>query len=159
MVLYGLYKVFPVFPLSIICGIKESNFQHYKAAFFSFLILNVIEYFIYRKRITDISAFWYVRILTGTFAPWIIFLLWYISPAVYGNKLPSIPLEIIYANIITILAGYFALTLEQGLATMHFSQSLKVVTITLFVVSIILYMVFTFAYLPWADVFVEPNWR
>ena len=159
LVFYGLYKVFPVFPLSIVCGINESNFQHYKSTFFTLIILDAIEYIVYRKNITSPSDFWYLRLLVAVFAPWMVFLLWYLSPAIYGDKMPSIPLEIIYSNIMTILAGYFAVTFERGFSIAKFSTSLKAITITLTIVSIILYMVFTYSHLPWADVFVEPNWR
>lgn len=159
LVFYGLYKAWPVFPISIVSGITESNFQHYKTTFFTFLILDGIEYLVYRRQITSRSDFWYLRLLVAVFAPWMVFLLWYLSPAVYGDKMPSIPLEIVYSNLMTILAGYFAITFERGFAALKFSLSLKAITITLTIVSVILYMVFTFSHLPWADVFVEPNWR
>lgn len=159
LILYGAFKVFPVFPLSIISGINESNFQHYKATFFTLLILNGIEYLAYRKQITDLAAFWYIRLLVGTFAPWMVFLLWYLSPAIYGDKMPSIPLEIIYSNIMTVVAGFYAVTFEKHLGQSNFSPSLKFITVSLFCVSIVLYMVFTFSHLPWADVFVEPVWK
>lgn len=159
LILYGLYKVFPVFPLSIICGTNESNFQHYKVTFFTMLILNAIEYLIYRKQIQDISGYWYIRLLVAVFAPWIVFLLWYLAPAIYGSKMPSIPLEVIYANIMTILSGYFAISFERNFANARFSLSLKLSTWALVVASLVLYLVFTFSHLPWADVFVEPQWR
>lgn len=159
LILYGLYKAFPVFPLSIICGINESNFQHYKVTFFTMLILNGIEYLVYRKQIADLSGYWYIRLLVAVFAPWMVFLLWYLSPAIYGDKMPSIPLEIIYSNLMTILAGYFAITFERSFGAAKFSTSLKVITWILFFASLVLYMVFTFSHLPWADVFVEPDWR
>ena len=116
MLLYFAYKYFPVFPLSLICSINKSNFQHYKAAFFAFLILNLIEFAIYRRQIQDKKRHILSRLTATTFAPWIVFLLWYIAPAIYG-KMPTIPLEIIYANIITLLVGYFVTSLEQGFAT------------------------------------------
>lgn len=159
LILYGAYKVFPVFPLSIICGINESNFQHYKTTFFTLLILNGVEFLVYRRQITDLAAFWYVRLLVGTFAPWMVFLLWYLSPAIYGDKMPSIPLEIIYSNIMTVIAGFYAVTFEKHFGQANFSPSLKFITISLLCISILLYMVFTFSHLPWADVFIEADWR
>jgi hypothetical protein len=157
MLMYGIYKAFPVFPLDIIMAVNESNFQHYKAAFFAFTLLGVIEYQIYRKRIDNRDGFLYSRMGTAIFAPWLIFLLWYVAPALYG-EMPSIALEILYANVITILVGFAAITFERGFETMTYSQSLKTWLWVLFVVSIGLYVIFTYK-LPWADVFMEPDWR
>jgi hypothetical protein len=157
MLLYFAYKYFPVFPLSLICSINESNFQHYKAAFFAFLILNLIEFAIYHRQIQDKKRHILSRLTATTFAPWVVFLLWYIAPAMYG-KMPTIPLEIIYANIITLLVGYFVTSLEQGFVQIRYSSNLCILILILFTVSIILYVSFTFK-LPWADVFIEPDWR
>lgn len=82
IVLYLLYRFFPVFPLSIICGITESNFQHYKAGFFSYLIVNAIEYIWNRRKIQEYDRFIFSRMLATVFLPWIIFLLWYLAPAI-----------------------------------------------------------------------------
>ncbi len=159
LTLFGLYKVFPFFPFSIICGTDESNFQHYKVTFFSLLILNGVEYLVYRKKITSSSEFWYVRLLVATFSPWMVFLLWYLSPALYGARMPNIPLEIVYSNVITLLVGFYTVTFERNFGQTSFSPMLKFITLSLFCVSILLYMVFTFSHLPWADVFIEANWR
>jgi hypothetical protein len=157
MLLYFAYRFFPVFPLSLICSVTESNFQHYKSTFFAFLILNGIEYFIYRRQIVDWKGYSLSRLAATTFAPWVVFLLWYVSPAVHG-RLPTIPVEIVYANLITLMVGYFVAILEEGLVQINYSKNLTFVVLILFVVSILLYVSFTFR-LPWADVFVEPDWR
>ena len=157
MLLYFAYKYFPVFPLSLICSINQSNFQHFKAAFFAFLILNLIEFAIYRRQIQDKRGYFLSRLTAITFAPWIVFLLWYLAPAIYG-RMPTIPLEIIYANIITLSVGYFVSSLEQGFAQIRYTRNLSTLILILFTASIVLYISFTFK-LPWADVFVEPNWR
>ncbi len=158
MVFYGVYRAFPVFPLSIVSGISESNFQHYKAAFFTFLLVDLIEYLVFRKRIQSLAVFWYGRLLMAVLVPWIIFLFWYIAPAVYG-QFPTQLGEIIYANLITILVFISALLLEDGFLRIPFSRNLKILTWVLLLISLLLFMVFTFSHLPWADVFVEPNWK
>jgi hypothetical protein len=158
MAMYGLYKVFPIFPLSIICGIYESNFQHYKAIFFAFLIVDAIEFWVYRKQVKNGATFWYPRLLSATISPWPVFILWYIVPAVYG-KLPEEFLEIIYANIMTILAATCTVTLERGFQQVTYTRGLKIVVWILLLISVLLYMVFTFSHLPWADVFIEPQWK
>jgi hypothetical protein len=158
LILYFAYKYFPFAPLKIICGIAESNFQHYKAGFFSWIIISLLEYGLLREKVGDIEPFFYSRIGTATIIPWFIFVLWYLGPAVYG-KMPNITLEIAYANIITLTAGIFGAVFEQGMARINYFRELKIVILILCLSSVLLYMVFTFIKLPWADVFIEPDWR
>jgi hypothetical protein len=158
MLMYGVYRFFPVFPLSIICATNESNFQHYKAVFFAFIIVDLIELLVYRLSVARDARFWNSRLLAAAFVPWLVFLLWYLAPAVHG-RWPSEALEIIYANIITILAFIGAVILEGSFTQLADSRALRTVVWTLTLVSIVLYMTFTFSHLPWADVFVEPQWR
>ncbi len=158
MVLYFAYKYFPNRIFAIFCGTRESNFQHYKAAFYSWIFLNIIEYAAQHKQIADSEIYLYSRMGAATLLPWIIFILWYIVPAFYG-KLPSVPLEVVYANVITIAAGVFGAILERGLMQIQYFTELKAVFWILFLLSISQYAIFTFVKLPWADVFVEPDWK
>lgn len=158
LVMYGLYKAIPVFPLSIPCPTVESNFQHFKGAFFTFLIVDGVEWLMYRRRLPAGQDFWNGRLLAAVLAPWPVFLLWYIAPALYG-KFPAIWMEVIYSNVITVLSFLSILILERGFLRMPFTRELKVVLWILLLVSVMLYMIFTFSHLPWADVFVEPQWR
>jgi hypothetical protein len=73
--------------------------------------------------------------------------------------MPSIPLEILYANIMTVIVGAFGVIFERGLAQIKYPSDLKLVLWTLFLASLALYLIFTFVKLPWADVFIEPDWR
>ncbi len=157
LLLYGVYKFFPVFPLSLISSVTESNFQHYKAGFFSYLIVSLIEYGWCRRKISDRDGFIYSRLAAAVFLPWIIFLLWYVAPAVI-ERWPNNVYEIVFSNIIVMIVGVFTVILEGGLEKIPYDRSIKTVLIALFLVSILLYIVFTFR-LPWADVFVEPDWR
>jgi hypothetical protein len=158
LVMYFAYKYFPVMPLKIICAVTESNFQHYKASFFSWLILCLLEFILIRKKIGNREVWFYSRIGTATIIPWFVFVLWYIGPALFG-RMPSIFIEILYANIITLLVGFTGAVFEQGLSRISYFRELKAVILVLCISSVILYMIFTFAGLPWADVFIEPDWR
>lgn len=157
MIMYGVYRFFPVFPLSLICATDESNFQHYKAVFYAFLIAALIEYAVYHGRAAGASGFWIPRLFTATFTPWIVFLLWYIAPAVHGKWSTQVG-EIIYANVIILLVVFCAVTLEKSFLQTPFGPAQKGIIIALFVISIGLYFIFTYQ-LPWADVFAEPDWR
>jgi hypothetical protein len=65
---------------------------------------------------------------------------------------------IVWANLIMVIVGLFTVILELGLEGVAYSRALKGVLNILFRTSIILYTIFTFQ-LPWADVFVETDWR
>jgi len=157
MALYLLHKVAPVFPITLISGVNESNFQHYKATFFAYLIISLIEFSIFRKRVEALTSYVYARLMGAIFAPWLVFLLWYIMAAIYG-KLPNIGLEILYGNVVTIVVGMMTATFERGFEQIAFGKSLRASILTLFVISILVYIILTFR-LPWADVFTEPDWR
>jgi len=158
MLLYFVYKFFPCTPLMAICGICESCFQHFKAAYFSWIIISLLEFLYMRRSVQDRQVFLYSRMATATILPWFIFILWYLGVAIFG-RLPSIALEILYANIITIIVGIFADIFEQGVSRITYPRELKTIILVLFFASLVLYLVFTFGNLPWADVFIEPAWR
>lgn len=158
MIFYFAYKYVPFAPLKVICATCESNFQHYKASFFSWITLSFLEYIVLRSKIQARQSFIYSRLATAIIIPWFVFTLWYIGPAIYG-KMPTIPLEILYANIVTIIVGIFASIFEHGLLGLTYSRELRTIIIILAIASLLHYIVFTFIKLPWADVFVEPDWR
>jgi len=158
LILYFSYKLFPSAPLKIICSITESNFQHYKASFFSWILISLGEYILFRRKIQDQQSFIFSRMATATILPWFVFILWYLGVAIFG-RLPTIPLEIVYANIITILVGIFAAIFERGVSHIGFNRELRTIILILFLASLVLYAVFTFGKLPWADVFITPDWK
>lgn len=158
MVLYFAYKYAPHPILAVFCGISESNFQHYKATFFAWILLNVLEFVLQRGQVGDRETYLYSRMGTATLLPWFVFVLWYLAPAFYG-KMPTIPLEILYANLVTLVVGAFGVIFERGLAQIKYFKELKFVFWTLFLCSLTLYLIFTFGEPPWADVFVVPHWK
>lgn len=157
LVLYVLRKAAPVIPVTLIAGVDESNFQHYKATFYAYLIISLIEYLVFRKKVTNKTSFWYARLIAALFAPWMVFLTWYLMAALYG-QLPNIGLEILYGNMATLAVGMLAATFERGFELIPFSKSLQAVTWALVAFSIIIFTLLTFK-LPWADVFTEPDWK
>lgn len=157
--MYGIYKAWPVFPLSIFCGTNESNFQHYKATFFALLLLALIEYAVHRRQITDLAGFWHPRLLMALVAPWFVFLIWYFAPAVYGQKMPNIGIEVLYSNIATLISGFLIIVFEQAFKQIRFTPLQRNCLYVLLVLAVMYYVIFTFAYIPWADVFVEPQWK
>jgi len=61
--------------------------------------------------------------------------------------------------IITLIVGFFGAIFEQGLSRISYPRELRTIILILTFASLLLYMVFTFVKLPWADVFIEPDWR
>lgn len=157
MLMYALYRFFPLPLFDLFCGVCESNFQHYKAGFFAYLIVSLLEYLLARRRMGNRNRFIFSRLAATTFLPWVMFILWYTGPAIFG-RLPSIPLEILYANLITLLVGLFTVVLERSYESAAPSHPAWLALIVLFSLSIFIFIVFTYQ-LPWADVFVEPDWR
>jgi hypothetical protein len=155
--LHYSYEWLPVFPLNMISGASEAFFQHQKIAFYAYLLVNLIEVILYRRNIADKESYVYARLFSTLFIPWAVFLLWYVAPAVYG-RLPSIVLEILYANMIVLFTGFVTIIIERSMEKIDYSKSLKFVVVTLFFISILLYVAFSYR-LPWADVFTEPDWR
>lgn len=156
MLLYVLRKLAPVVPITLISGVNESNFQHYKATFFAYLIISLVEYLIFRKRVSEPRPYWYARLMAALFAPWMVFLIWYGMVALTGRM--PLPLEIIWGNVATLLVGILAATFERGFEQITYSKSLQAAFWALFVISILTYIILTFR-LPWADVFTEPDWQ
>lgn len=157
MLMYGLQKFAPVFPVNLFTAVDESTFQHMKATFFAYLFIILIEYFRYRKNITAPKSWGYARLTAVIIAPWIMFLTWYLMAATYG-RLPNNLFEILWGNIATLAVGVMVATLERGWEQIDYSRPMVNTLLALFAFSILLYIVFTFK-LPWADVFMEADWK
>ncbi len=155
LILHYAYDFFPTPLVKLISGTDESFFQHLKISFFTYLMVNVIEYLVRRKNIEPgaFENFWYARLFSTLILPWFVFIIWYIAPAYYG-RLPSLFLEILYSNIATILSVISVLILEQSMESTVYSKSLKTMIVTLFLVSLSLYIIFTFKQ-PWAGFFID----
>ncbi len=155
MILHWAYDFLPILPVKLISGINESFFQHIKMTFFAYLFVNLVEYFLRRKNIQDKESFIYTRILTTTFLPWVVFIVWYIAPAYYG-PFSNVAIEILYANIALIISGFVILVIEHTIDGIAYQKLSKFVLLALFLISMSYYIIFTFR-LPWADVFADPT--
>ena len=154
LILHYSYDFLPILPIKFISGINESFFQHIKIVFFAYIIVNLVEYLTRRKDIENRENFILTRLFSTTILPWFVFIIWFIAPAYYG-PIGNVAFEILYANIALLLSGFCALVLEQTMDGIPYQNLSKVVIIALFVISMSLYIIFTFK-LPWADVFADP---
>ncbi|MGC8971694.1 MAG: DUF6512 family protein [bacterium] len=139
--------------LKPICGTDESVFQHLKMGFFAYLFASLIEYGIIRRRLRG-NNFWYSRALATVFIPWAIFLIWYLAPAIWG-KFSTITAELSWALIVSYISGVVGGIIEKNTEKTRPSLGFKLTISMLFVVSILLFVWFTYK-LPWIDLFVDP---
>ncbi len=153
--LHYAYDFIPVGAIALFSGTDESFFQHQKIGFFTYALVCVGEYAIRRKQIESTETFVYTRLFTTMLAPWFIFILWFTGPA-YVGELPTVFLEVLYSNVIVILVGRALLAVERALDQLTFDRSFKLVTATLFAISVSLFLIFT-QRLPWCDVFADPT--
>lgn len=143
--------------LTPFCGVNESVFQHLKMAFWGYLLVAVGEYLFVRKKIKEgkIRNFWYSRLLSTVLLPWIIFIVWYLLPALYGRA-ESLLLDLVWAVAVTYLSCCCVGVVEKEIEKIEFSLSTKYVISLLFLILGFLFVWFTYK-LPWIDMFVNPE--
>lgn len=165
LLLHYAYDWFPNSLTKIFSGIDESIFQHMKVAFYSYIIISIIEYFWLRKKSPESieirsgarTAHFFSRLFATTFIPWTIFVFYFMAAAYYG-EIDNIPLEILYANLVLLLASYSAIIVERHIQKAQPGTAFKVITGFMFLVSFSYYIIFTYR-LPWFDVFaIPPGW-
>lgn len=156
LALHYAYDFFPGLLTTLFSGINESVFQHMKIGFFTYILTNLIE-ILYLKVKEKAGNLLTARLFSTTLLPWIMFLIFFIPPAVVG-KVESVLLEIILANIILIFTCALTILVERELDRILLSNTFLAVSVLLFLVSGFLYILFTFR-LPWFDVFsIPPGW-
>jgi len=140
-----------------ICGINESVFQHLKMAFWAYIISSALERIPSKgKTAKSVSKaeFWYSRLLSAVIVPWLIFILWYFLPAVYGRA-KSLFVDLCWSLLATFTVALFAAQLEQEIQKLTLSKDTRLLIIFLVVASGFLFVFFTFK-LPWIDLFINP---
>jgi len=154
--LHYSYDLFPNIFTQIFSGINESFFQHWKIGYYSYIILTIGEILIFRKKIAEESKekFIYSHLLSAIILPMIIFIIWYIAPAVYG-PIPVFWIEIVYSILACYISILIVSILEQYLKEINYRTPLKIIICILNSLLIMQFTIFTFK-LPWADVFADP---
>jgi hypothetical protein len=110
--------------------------------FNAYLIVTLIEYFVRRGQIGSAAQFWYPRLLNAVAFPWLTITLWFTAEAL-GFHLGSV-IEIVYANITTVIGIYFGLRLEEAFENIPLRPALKGLILLVFVTAIISYVAFAF---------------
>uniref|UniRef100_A0A7C4YJE1 Uncharacterized protein n=1 Tax=candidate division WOR-3 bacterium TaxID=2052148 RepID=A0A7C4YJE1_UNCW3 len=123
-------------------------------AFWSYIIASIIEYPIIKKRFKCLKSFFIPRLFSAVIVPWVIFLIWYLVPAIYG-KFHIESFELVWAIVVSILSGIIGVIFEREIQEKEQSTIFIIVVIILLLISAFLYVRFTYK-LPWIDMFVDP---
>lgn len=154
IILHYTYDWFPNIVFQIFSGTNESVFQHMKIGFYSYLILVVLEFVIFRKDISNRGSYWFSRIFSLLIYSWIMFVIFFFSRVIYPSEMHFIA-EIIVAQIATYVSVLILGFMEIEIAKIEFGKRMKIILILLLVLLIIEFTAFSF-YLPWHDLLGNP---
>ena len=154
IILHYTYDWFPNIVFQIFSGIDESVFQHMKIGFYSYIILVLIEFSIFRKNISNHGSFWFSRIFSTVMYSWVMFILFFFSRVIYPLEMHFV-WEIIIAQITTYVSVMILGFMEVEIAKIEFGKRMKIILIVLIVLLVIEFTAFSF-YLPWHDLLGDP---
>ncbi len=139
--------------VGIFTSVDESVFQHMKMAFYTYLIVTIIEYLIFKDDIDDPKEFMYSSLFSLILLPWFVQFL-YFTAAMFGH-IDNYYFELIYS----ISMGYFSIIpvilLEKWYVKLELQKPAKILILILTVLLVAQFTVFTF-FPPWHDVFANP---
>ena len=154
IVLHYTYKFFPNVVFQIFSAIDESVFQHMKIGFYSYIILTIIEYLAFKKKIVNKTKFLFSRIFSAFFYPWVIFMFFFFTRVIYPWQMHFV-VEIISAQAVVYVSALILGFIELDTIKIEFGKRLKVISLILIILLVIEFTAFTF-YLPWHDVLANP---
>ena len=142
LLLHFSYETFPNTFFKIIGEEGETTFFHMKMLFFAYIFSSLIEYFLQRKRIVNLDTFVFSRMFIAVAYPWLTITAWFTIEALTHAML-SMPWELIYANVMTILGIYVALRIEELFEGQNLRPAFKGSILLLFLAALISYVGFT----------------
>ncbi len=154
IVLHYAYKFFPNVVFQIFSAIDESVFQHMKIGFYSYIILSVTEFLLFKKKIKNKTRFLFSHIFSAIFYPWVIFMFFFFSRVIYPWQMHFV-VEIISAQATVYISALVIGFVELDTIKIEFGKRLKVLLVVLILIFITEIIAFSF-YLPWHDVLTNP---
>lgn len=154
ILLHYTYDWLPNIAFQIFSGTNESPFQHMKIGFYSYIILLLIEFLVFRKKITDNTKFLFSRIFSTVILPWVIFIIFFLTRVFYPGEMNFV-VEIISAQVSTCISVLIIGFIELDSIKIEYGTRLKVILVILLILLIIEFTAFSF-YLPWHDVLTDP---
>jgi uncharacterized membrane protein SirB2 len=142
LLLHFSYQTFPGAVFRILAEDHEATYFHMKMLFLAYVVVSLVELAVRRRRLRSMATFVYSRALIAVLYPWATITMWFTAEAV-GLKLPVIPWELIYANILTVTGIYLAVRLEEALDGVVFRPALRWTVVVLFATAILSYVAFS----------------
>lgn len=147
LLLHFSYETFPNTLFRIIGEEGETTFFHMKMLFFSYAFVTLAEFAIRRKRLPSAhgsaSDFLASRALIAAAYPWLAITMWF-SAEVKGIVMPNLTIELIFANVVTVVGIYLALRLEEVFDSASLRPSLKLLGAMVFGYALASYVAFSF---------------
>lgn len=143
LALHFSYETFPSLLFKLIGEEGETTFFHMKMLFVAYVVVSLVEFAVRRSVLASPDGFIYSRALVAVAYPWLTITMWFTAEAL-GFGMPNLAIELVYANVMTILGIYLALRIEELLDGVKFSPSLKAMTVVVFACAVLAYASFSF---------------
>lgn len=127
----------------------ESIWGHLKMNFWTYIFVTIGEFFIFRKKISDVSQFWYTRLLSAVLYPWLSMTFWMTGSALNGGLEPIRPIELSFSLLSNVFAAYFIVRLEQVFDAVKFRKATQWTILFFFIIALIQYVSFELNTLWW----------
>jgi hypothetical protein len=146
----GLHFAYDFFPspfLAVFSGTSEAVAQHIKISYFAYTFVSLGEYFVRRVKHEQRLQFLDSRLL-GVLIVSLATFLWYIVPAIRGAGMPTVGLEVIYANVTLLLIGFGTLLIERDLSGVQLSKAGRTALIIFYILLGVILVIGSFR-IPW----------
>lgn len=154
LLLHYLYDWFPNSITKILSGINESVYQHMKIGFFSYILFFMFEFILIKKPIKNLDSHIISRLFSAVFFPLVMMVIYLVSPLLIDHT-QYVIIEILFANLALIATSFSTLIVEEHIESINPNCSFKITVYSLFVISFVQFIVFTFN-IPWFDIFAIP---
>ena len=130
----------------------ETVWGHLKMNFWTYIFVTIGEFFIFRKKISDVSQFWYTRLLSSVLYPWLSMTFYMTGSALNGGLEPIRPIELSFSLLSNVFGAYLMVRLEQVFDEIKFRKATQWTILFFFVIALIQYVSFELN-TPWWEFF------
>lgn len=143
LALHFSYETFPNLLFKLIGEEGETTFFHMKMLFFAYIAVSLVDLVVRRGSIGRIGDFLASRALIAVAYPWLTITMWFSAEAL-GLSMPNLAVELVYANVATVLGIYVALRLEEMLDGVAVRPAAKAMIGVVFACALLSYTAFSF---------------
>jgi hypothetical protein len=144
IVLHFSYKTFPNTLFKLIGEEGETTFFHMKMLFVAYVAVSLVELAVRRRALASPAGVACSRALVAVAYPWLTITMWFAAEAL-GIKMPNLAVELVYANVVTLLGIYLALRMEELLDGVVFRPSARAMIALVFACACLSYAAFSFS--------------